>query len=382
MKVLFVTLDKCPNLDAGAVRTHMIAKMFADCKHDVTVLSMGPYNNEKVTIIEGIKYVSFRLKNDSFITKALAYFLFFLRLKRFLINKTFDACIHTQVDIATLKIIKKYSQNHHVSLVYDAVDWFSPEQFKRGKLSYTYKLNNNYNTRYIKGNYKVISISTYLYENFITKGIDTLLMPVVLDVKKIPFKKNNQSDIKTIIYAGSPGKKDFLDVIIKGIGILEDKERKKIHLRIIGCNREQFINNTALKLDELSRVEDSVEFVGRIPRESVLYEYSNADFSVLIRPSNARYAQAGFPTKLVESLATATPVMCNCTSDINRYIKHLENGVIVNGEEEQACAKALRCIIKLERECIAQLQKNARHTAEKYFNYSIYSSDLINFIKD
>ena len=45
MKALFVTLDKCPNIDAGAVRTHMIAKMLVDNHFDVTVISMGPYNN-------------------------------------------------------------------------------------------------------------------------------------------------------------------------------------------------------------------------------------------------------------------------------------------------------------------------------------------------
>lgn len=381
MKVLFITLDKCPNLDAGAIRTHMIAKMFIDNNHDVTVLSMGPYNNGKVTIVDGIMYISFRSRNDSYISKASAYSLFFLKLKKFLANKTFDVCFHTQIDTFTLTVLKKYCKRHHAGIVYDAVEWFSAEQFDRGESSYTYRLNNNYNTYYITGNHKVISISKYLYENFKRQGIDTMLMPVVLDVKSIPYEKKSHGEKKEIIYAGVPGKKDFLDVTIKGLCLLSEKERNYIHFKIIGCTKEQFITNSTLTPEEFAKVCDCIEFLGRIPRESVLREYANADFSVLIRPEKARYAQAGFPTKLVESLSTATPVMCNYTSDISQYIKHLKNGVVVKGEDEYACADALRCIINLKRKSIIEMQKNARYTAEEFFDYRIFTNKIIEFVK-
>ena len=51
MRALFVTLDKCPNIDAGAVRTHMIAKMLVDSQFDVTVISMGPYNDNGLDVV-------------------------------------------------------------------------------------------------------------------------------------------------------------------------------------------------------------------------------------------------------------------------------------------------------------------------------------------
>lgn len=381
MKVLFVTFDKCPNIDAGAVRTHTIARMFVDGKHEVTVLSMGPYSDGKALLVDGIEYISFRPKKGTFLNKVLAYMFFSYRVKQHLKQKNYDVCIHTQVDKKTLDVLLNYAKLKKANIVYDAVEWFSPEQFSKGKSSHGYKINNNYNTRYIRGCHKVIAISSYLFNNFISQQINTMLMPVVLDVNSIRFDKHPQSNVKTIIYAGSPGKKDYLDVIIKGISLLNVDEQEKLNLRIIGYTKEQFLNNTSLEHSEIDRVEKCVKFIGRISRDAVIDEYTKADFSVLIRSQRARYAQAGFPTKLVESLSTATPVMCNYTSDIEKYIKHLKNGVVINGEDEYACAEALRCIIQLKQEDIIMLQKNARETAVKCFDYHLFSKALIEFVK-
>lgn len=380
MRVLFVTLDKCPNIDAGAVRTHMIAKMLVDEKVAVTVISMGPYNNSGFDIVDGIKYISFRSKSNAIVSKVIAYTLFHLKLMRYLRREQFDIIFHTQVDERTFRVIKKYGQHQHSKLVYDAVEWFSPEQFKNGAKSHAYKLNNNYNTNYIKGGHKAISISSYLYKNFCNQGVDSLLMPVVLDVKSISYNKYFENKIN-IIYAGVPGKKDYLDVMIKAISFLKKEERDCLHLKIIGCSKQQFVDNTTIDMRDIEKLDGCVEFLGRISRAEVLKEYKNADFSVLIRPAAARYAQAGFPTKLVESLSTATPVICNYTSDIDKYIQNMKNGIVVNGEDEYACLESLRCVISLDRKSILEMQKHARRTAEQYFDYRIYVNKMIEFIE-
>ena len=57
----------------------------------------------------------------------------------------------------------------------------------------------------------------------------------------------------------------------------------------------------------------------------------NVQFDVLLRYSDLRYTKAGFPTKVVESLASATPVITNITSDLEMYLKDGENSVISEG---------------------------------------------------
>lgn len=379
MNILFVTFDKCPNVDAGALRIHSLSKAFVDHAHDVTVISMGPYNNFKALVVEGIRYISLRpLKQDS-ISKAIAYALFHIKLRHILNSCNFDVCFHTQIDKASLNVLKHYFLEHSRNLVYDAVEWYSPEQFKLGKFSPAYRRNYILNAHHISKGYKVISISRFFHTYFTSKGIQSLLMPVVLDIEKIPYDKIKHDKIN-ILYAGMPGKKDYLDTMIKAISLLEEDERAKLHFKIIGCNKSQFDFHTLISLDDLKRIEDCVEFVGRVSRNAVLSEYCMADFSVLIRSETARYAKAGFPTKLVESLSTATPVICNYTSDIDLYVKHLENGIVLEGNHVDACLKALRCVLSLNKSDIIYMQYNARKTAETSFDYRLYSDILLDFI--
>lgn len=381
MKVLFITFDKCPNADAGAVRTHMIARMFADSGHDVLVISMGSYTGNEVVIEDNIEYLSFRPKKDNTLKKMCAYYFFSNRLKRYLNRNRFDIVVHTQVDRRTLTVIKHYINKYNAHVLYDAVEWFSPEQFKNGVSSRTYKLNNDYNTILIDKTYKVISISTYLYNNFKHRNIETILIPAVIDTDKISSQKQKRTGKKKIIYAGSPGKKDYLNVIIEAFLLLSEDEKSKIELKIIGCSKQQFFDNFEMTREEMDKVKDTVFFMGRIPREQVINEYLKSDFSILMRSSKLRYAQAGFPTKLAESFATATPIICNLTSDIDMYISHMKNGIIVESEDSEACANALKIVANLTDNQIIEMQKSARHTAEEYFEYKKYSDSLINFVE-
>ena len=381
LNVLFVTIDKCPNLDAGAVRTHAIASMFRDQGHTVTVISMGPYTNFKPIEVEDIQYISFRQRKDDFVNKALSHALFAHRLKRFLRNKQFDVCVHTQLSEDKLKVLQSYSRKNGANLVYDAVEWFSPEQFVDGEESKTYRLNNAYNTTLIKKPHKAISISSYLHNNYQKLGVDSLLMPVVLDVAGMPCRKSERSDQISIIYAGAPGKKDYLDVVMKAVLLLSEDERKHLQFHILGCNEAQFLASTEIEGNPAEKLRNTVHFVGRVPRENVIDEYAKADFSILMRPQGMRYAQAGFPTKLVESLSTATPIICHLTSDIGQYVAHMDNGVIIDGEDEMACAEALKTVLSLKSEQIMQMQKAARSSAERYFDYRYYAESVVCFAK-
>ena len=118
MKAILVTYDKFPDMDAGAVREHMIANMLRDRDYDVMVVSMGPYTGKRICEIEGIKYISYRFKNEKKISKILAYMLFPYRLKMLLNKYNCDICIHTQVEKNVLNIMKKYCKKHKATIVY------------------------------------------------------------------------------------------------------------------------------------------------------------------------------------------------------------------------------------------------------------------------
>jgi glycosyltransferase involved in cell wall biosynthesis len=121
--------------------------------------------------------------------------------------------------------------------------------------------------------------------------------------------------------------------------------------------------------------------MGRIPREDVLRELSRSDFTVLIRSEEQRYAKAGFPTKFAESLATATPVISNATSDIADYLQDGVNGYLVSACSSEALTVALQKAICLTYEERVSMQQAARRTAEEYFDYARYKEPLKEFIE-
>lgn len=50
MKALLVTFDKYPDLDAGAVRIHMFAKILQEVGYETFVISMGKSTHNRMTL--------------------------------------------------------------------------------------------------------------------------------------------------------------------------------------------------------------------------------------------------------------------------------------------------------------------------------------------
>ena len=62
--------------------------------------------------------------------------------------------------------------------------------------------------------------------------------------------------------------------------------------------------------------------------------YQEHHFSIFMR-SHRRSSDAGFPTKLAESLAAETPVLADKTGDIPYYIENGKNGFVVENEANE-----------------------------------------------
>ena len=120
---------------------------------------------------------------------------------------------------------------------------------------------------------------------------------------------------------------------------------------------------------------------GRITRTEVLKELTNAHFTVLLRDANARYAKAGFPSKVVESLSTATPVICNLSSDLSKYLKDNVNSIIIESNSSLEIEKAIKRIVTLSEDDLKKMQLNARYTAENSFDYNLYEDKIKEFIQ-
>ena len=381
MKALLVTFDKYPNLDAGAVRIHMFAKILQEAGYETFVISMGKSTHNRMILEnDGINHISYRGDSSNTIAKAMYYLEYPIRLYKYLMKAMVDLIIHTQIDESSLRIIQEYGKRKKIPVLYDGVEWYSESQFLNGKKARGYKQNNRYNVELIQKPEAVIAISSYLRDHFMMRNIQTVQIPVIMDVASSYIEKSPVGDQVKILYAGSPGKKDYLVNVLDGLALLNEEERKKIQLTIAGCTKEQLVDICGVNRSVLESVNKSLRILGRISREQVLEEYKNADFSVLIRPVKERYAQAGFPTKFVESMCCSTPVICNITSDLGMYARDEINSIIVNDISSDEIAKALRRVISFSYEEKSAMRINARKTATECFDYKIYADDFMTFV--
>ena len=178
------------------------------------------------------------------------------------------------------------------------------------------------------------------------------------------------------VYAGGPGKKDYLDTIIDAFLLLSASERQMVEFHIIGVNRNQLINMCGVDAEKIDMLNDLLTIHGRLPQKDAIAFVKQASFTILIRDETLRYSKAGFPTKVVESLACGTPVICNFTSDLNEYLVDSENSIIVDGHRSDDVYRALQYSINIDKVAYAKLRDNARKTAERFFDYRDYVNSL------
>jgi glycosyltransferase involved in cell wall biosynthesis len=182
-----------------------------------------------------------------------------------------------------------------------------------------------------------------------------------------------------LAYAGFPGKKDLINNVIEGIFLL-DPEHKRIELNLIGPTAGQICSLPALRSRNMKSLPEGIQALGPLPHHQVSEYVRSADFMPLLR-SPLRYAQAGFPTKVPESLALGTPILCNQTSDLGEYIHQGVEGFICSDSTPQAFCKSLEQALSLSVQQRSEMRIAARRRAECSFDYRIYSSQLSSFLE-
>ncbi|MGN6264155.1 MAG: glycosyltransferase [Ginsengibacter sp.] len=341
---------------------------------DITIVG---YGNTPTMVCDGIPIIN--LKKGTGIFQKIYNYTFRGRLiRKFLYEQTVvpDLIIYYGSNFRYLFPIMEYSRKKKVKVICDIVEWYDPSHLPLGKfgpVSLDVLLGFKYLVPKTDG---VIAISKYLERHFASKELPTLRVPVLIDSAQQSRKQADREmfDRKylNLIYAGFPGKKDLVRNVIDAVEILSG-EGKKIRLHILGPTPEELSNGFT------SKYSDAIICYGRKPQKAVSDYLMAADFSVLLRP-NKRYAEAGFPTKFVESMNAGLPVIANITSDLGCYMKAGFNGYIVEDCSVISLVNVLRFILTIDKEELKTMHENAYSTAVKNFDYSVFSNSLSGFI--
>ncbi len=91
---------------------------------------------------------------------------------------------------------------------------------------------------------------------------------------------------------------------------------------------------------------------------------------------NSKFANAGFPFKLGEFLASGKGVIATNVGDVSKYLHNEENSLLITPDSVSGIKNALLTFVN-DPEKIHALGKEARKTAEKYFDSDKVSLKLL-----
>jgi glycosyltransferase involved in cell wall biosynthesis len=279
--------------------------------------------------------------------------------------------------------IARHLKRNNVAYVADCVDWWGMGQMS-GVIGVLHALNTEISMRMLYPRAKnVIAISRFFEEYYRQKDCHVIRVPPQVDLEnsKWPPLDMQHRDSNTLLlaYAGLPGKKDLLAPILYALAKVQ-AEGIPVSLRMLGPRWEELEKIPALDPSLLIRLKNHVTCLGRIPPHEVPHLLAECDFSILVRPI-AKYSQAGFPTKLVESLAAGIPVITNRTSNISDYITDESDGIFLQGHSVEDIARGLTRTYALGPEKWNKMRYAARKRASQSFDYRNFIKPMKSFVE-
>ena len=283
-KAVIVTENSYPEGDAGAVRQHAFAKILKQLGYDVLVIGYGKNFDNKICKYDGVNFISFRPNQENIISRIICRVKFGTKVYRYIKQHYNFLDVLMVVDIMpqSFKKIEKLKRIYNCVLIHDSVEWYSPEEFKNGKFNLAYIRKDYTNKKAINNLWNVIAISSFLEEYFKQRNNNVKRIPVIMDIKKItPRLKCIENSEKFIfVYAGGPGKKDYLKEIIEGFSFLSLEQRKIVEVNIIGVNEDQLVKSCDVSIDLINSIKDCLKIYGRISRDETLELVKRADYSL------------------------------------------------------------------------------------------------------
>lgn len=373
--IVYVGAFRFPDKDAAAKRVLGIGFLLRDIGYKV-VFAGGENGETVLNHYEGFEYYSqneLDIPTNGVFDKIQKFLLMGNKtvawLKKFTKQQRIEKVIIYNSSGVFINKIKKFCNKNNIEVLADITEWYNSEHLPGGKYG-PIGIDNWYKMNYIyKTVPKHIVISTFLKKNY-RNNLSYVVPPLILSKSIISKRKSEK--IKRIIYVGSPGQKDNLELMVDTY-LLKQEKLQNIEIIIAGISQEEY---NAIYNKQLC-VNNKITFLGRISKEEVKVLYESADFSFFLRP-NERYANAGFPTKFVESLSYGIPIITTSTSDISYFLENGKNGYLLKNLSKQCLFKLLTKVNNLsDDECY--YMKNESLKSSESFYYKNFSEGFKNF---
>jgi glycosyltransferase involved in cell wall biosynthesis len=380
-EVLYVGDFKLPDRNAGAVRVLGVADALTVAGYTVTLIGddyTGPAGTDRRLPLHQRLSVAANRGLERMLTSSGL----FRQLNS--VNWEGVAAVICYPGSAALILRLMHScRRHGVPLIIDSVEWYDPSHTLFGRFG-PFAIDSEFRMRWLqKRTGNVICISSLLAEYYAGKGCNVIRVPPLVGkesyecITNLAISAKQPTDQITMVYAGTPGRKELFTEIVAGVQALI-RRGINVSFKVVGVTEDELfaiVQNCGghnLNLEGFT-------CYGRLPRHAALQIVAASDFTVILRPQE-RYANAGFPSKLVESFSLGVPVIANATSDIAEYLRDGLDGYLLGDATAGALEDAILRASQLTSEHKQQMRINARLRARECFDYRKFVEPLAKFI--
>ena len=226
----------------------------------------------------------------------------------------------------------------------------------------------------------ILAISDHLLQIMKDIGkneVPVYFIPITVDLKKFKISKSTPSKEIKIFYGGSFGAKDGLEYLIPAFQKISEKY-KNAYLVLTGRGTKAS-SDRVKEMASTSIAKDRIIFKGYLSINDYYTLLNTCDIFCMTRV-NSNAANAGFPFKLGEFLATGKAVVATKVGDVPKYLVNNRNAILINPNSSKEIIDGLSFIIE-NADKRTSLGLNGRKTAEKYFDSEKVSKRLLEILE-
>ncbi len=368
MKFLYVGRVNLPQ-DAASLRVYNIGTALMMKGHRVDYVCQEGTLDNGVCSYDGRTYYAVHAQTPRRISLALDW-LFGRRTARLVESRLaagqYDGVILYNVAAPLCRRIMKLCRRYKAALFHDVTEWY---EIGNGAFASTFAyLVDRRIRRLDKKSDGVIAISPYLAEYYKGK-VPVVQIPPLFTEKPLPNTANNGT-VPHFLYAGSPSKKDTLTQFLQTVQRI-NQEKIRVRMTLIGAP----IPDDASELEQ-----HGITYLPRMKQQDIAGYIAKHDFTVLLRPAK-RYAQAGYSTKVAESLFNGTPVFCNEIGGADTDVRSGKTGIKIQAMDVDAIQKGIEKVLSLSSDQIAAMKQQCFTYGQNRYTTGTYVHQLDEFCR-
>ncbi len=399
MKILFITDNFPPEVNAPATRTYEHCKEWIKKGAKVTVITCAPnfpqgkvykgfknklYHKSNIDGIEVIRTWSYISSNKGFAKRILDYFSFALTSFSVGLFQKFDIVVATSPQFFTTWAASALSFFKQKPWIFELRDLWPESINSVGAIKHQKILETLEKIELFlyKDASRVVPVTNAFKSNLISRGIPAEKIDVVTNGSNMELFKNQEKDTllleklnlknKFIVgYIGTHGMAHSLDFIVKSIANIKDHS---IHFLFIGDGAMKKPIQELAKELKLS----NISFLDPIQKEEVPKYLSIIDISLAPLKKSDTFKSV-IPSKIFEAAAMKKPILLGVEGESQKIIEEFNSGLCFKPEDEHDFINKL---IQLRDKAIYQsCQEGASRLANVYDRKKLANS-MLNIIMD